>query len=199
MELRIRWAICWAKQNFAVVPCTTEANKLCLFIRSVWRHHLGVKTNKFNWIWLLPWKIHYLLPHQQRASKWKTYCTWAPQMKQSKHEAHKWHIGNWSFIWKERSNVHHSSTSTYAIKIHQHFCEFDIFREENIVVLNREIPQIPIPHMLMSDREQTHVFEALRIRTNKCHKGEQWEKQGGLQHSCLLLDYTREKESSFWS
>jgi len=71
----------------------------------------------------------------------------------------------------------------YAIKINQHFRELDIFGEENIVVLDREIPQIPIPHMLMNDREQTQVFEVLTIRIIKCHKGEQWEKQGGLQHA----------------
>lgn len=152
-------------------------------MRSVWRCHLRVKMNKLNRIWFVPWKVHYPVPYQQRPSKWKPYCAWAPQMKQSKCRAHKWHPCNWSLIWKERSNVHHSSTSTYAVKINQQFRELDIFGEENIVVLNREIPQIPIPHMLMSDREQAQVFEALRIRINKCHKGEHWEKQGGLQHS----------------
>lgn len=144
-------------------------------IRSVWRHPLGVKKNKLTWIWLVPWKVRYLAPYQQTASKWKPYYAWAPQMKQSKCRAHKWRPCNWSLIWKERSNVRHSSSSTYVIKINQHFHELDIFGEENIVFLNREIPQIPIPHMLMSDREQIQVFEALRIRINKCHKGKNRE------------------------
>lgn len=142
-------------------------------VRSIWRYHLRIKKNKLNWIWLVPSKVNYQVPYQQRASKCKWYHAWAPQMKQSKHRAYKWRLCNWSLIWKEKSNVHHPSPSTYAIKINQNFHELDICGEENIVFLNREIPQIPIPHMLMSDREQTKVFEVLRIRINKCHKGEQ--------------------------